>query len=99
MLRAPDLRRAACALALGVAAVALAPARARAVDDPACGTMLVPTHPGTLAYRLPHRFLRAGSDSVWLGATALARDRDYALDRVRGELRLLREATPGDTLR
>jgi hypothetical protein len=60
--------------------------------------MTLPLRPGALVYRLEHAFLRAGSDSAWTRGGALVRDRDYLLDPVRGELRLLRAEVPGDTV-
>src|SRR5258706_12776830 len=53
---------------------------------------------GVVLYRLPRGFLRAGSDSVTFGRIPLRRDLDYVLDPTRGELRLLRDPLPGDTL-
>jgi hypothetical protein len=67
-------------------------------SDPGCGVMRLALRPGVLAYRLPNEFLREASDSVWSRAFTLQRGRDYVIDAVRGELRLLRSETPGDTL-
>jgi hypothetical protein len=66
--------------------------------DPGCGVMVLALRPGALAYRLEHGFLREAGDSVWSRAFTLVRGRDYVLDAVRGELRLLRSELPGDTL-
>jgi hypothetical protein len=71
---------------------------ARATDDPSCGRMAVAVHAGTLVYRLPHAFLSPGSDSVRTATGVWVRDHDYALDMLHGELRLLREPVPGDTV-
>jgi hypothetical protein len=48
--------------------------------------------------RLPRGFLRAGSDSVWSRAGTWSAGRDYRLDPLRGDLRLLRLLAPGDTV-
>ncbi len=85
-------------LRLALAALACTPAVARAVDDPGCGRLAVPMQAGVVLYRLPRGFLRAGSDSVTFGRIPLRRDLDYVLDPTRGELRLLRDPLPGDTL-
>ncbi len=80
---------------------AAAPASAtwpRSVGDPACGLSIFVQQEGTVAYRLPQPFLRPGSDSVWTRAEVWRRGSDYALDETRGELRLLRQPLPGDTL-
>lgn len=82
-------------------AVLLVPAAAlpaRAVEPGGCGVMPVVARSGALVYRLPHTFLRTGSDSVWTRGGPLARDLDYALDRLRGELRLRRAPLEGETL-
>src|SRR5690349_12924086 len=73
-------------------------AAAGTIHDPSCGAMPVVLQSSTTVYRLPHTFVRAGSDTVRLRGAALRRGVDYALDPVRGELRLLRELAPGDTL-
>ncbi len=70
----------------------------RTVGDPACGVTLYVQQEGTVAYRLPQPFLRPGSDSVWTRLAPWRRGSDYALDETRGELRLLRQPVPGDTL-
>jgi hypothetical protein len=69
-----------------------------AVSDPSCGRMLVVTRAGGVLYPLAHPFLREGSDSVTAGGARWVAGRDYVLDRLRGELRLLREVAPGETL-
>lgn len=71
---------------------------ARAAESGGCGVMPVVARSGALVYRLPHTFLRAGTDSVWTRSGALARDLDYALDRLHGELRLRRAPLEGETL-
>ncbi|MBI1798667.1 MAG: hypothetical protein HYR73_03160 [Candidatus Eisenbacteria bacterium] len=83
----------ACGLMLTAAAT-----RAHA-GDPACGVMMVVPRAGALVISLPHTFIRAHSDSVWSSRGAWRSGADYSLDRLRGELRLLREAAPGETLR
>src|SRR5439155_9828251 len=80
------------------AALFVGAAGAGAESDPSCGRMPVVPREGTLVYRLPHAFLRPGSDSVRVGAAVWRRDADYALNPLRGELRLLRDPIPGDTL-
>jgi hypothetical protein len=70
----------------------------RAVEDPACGVTTFVQREGTVAYRLPQPFVRPGSDSVWTRVAGWRRGADYALDETRGELRLLRQPVPGDTL-
>ena len=66
--------------------------------DPSCfTTALVPT-PGVAVMRLPRGFIRTGSDSVWSRAGAWTPGRDYRLDPLRGDLRLLRMLAPGDTV-
>lgn len=84
-----------------VLALALVPAAGHAgpwVHDPACGVTGLVMRPGQMSYRLPHPFVRAGSDSAWTRLGGLRRGTDFVLDLVRGELRLLREPVPGDTL-
>ncbi len=68
------------------------------VRDPACGVAPLVMRSGTLVYRLPHPFVRAGSDTVRTRGGLLVRGRDYVLDPLRGELRLLHEPAVGDTL-
>ena len=70
----------------------------RAAGDPSCGAISVALQPGVAIYRLPHAFLRAGGDSARTATATWRRGVDYALDMTRGELRLMRNATPGDTL-
>ena len=83
---------------LGAASSGGRAARAATVADPGCGTMRLVLQPNTPEYRLSHAFLRAGSDTVRIHGVALRRGTDYALDAMRGQLRLLREVVPGDTL-
>ncbi len=95
------MRHAALATGLALAlAVSATPATgaASAVRDPACGVCVLVTRPGTLIYRLPHGFVRAGSDSVTARTRRLERGHDYLLDALRGDLRLLREPVAGETL-
>ena len=87
-------------LALAAAVLtASAPSIARAAEDPSCAEWRIAVAANTVIYPLPRTYLRAGSDSVWIGETALESGRDYALDLLRGELRLLRTPLVGDTLR
>jgi hypothetical protein len=86
------------ALLLGGPGPTATPAPPLELRDPGCGTLIVVQRPDALVYRLPHTFLRAGSDSVWSRAGAWRRGTDYVLEPLRGELRLLRPPAPGDTL-
>jgi hypothetical protein len=94
-------------------ATAAAPARAAATSpalpppaagekpaqrDPSCTVFPIVPTAGVAVMRLPRGFIRAGSDSVWSRAGGWVRDRDYRLDRLRGDLRLLRAWVPGETL-
>jgi len=81
----------------GASALATA-AWPRTVGDPACGVSTFVQQEGTVSYRMPQPFIRPGSDSVWTRAATWHRGSDYALDETRGELRLLRQPLPGDTL-
>jgi hypothetical protein len=68
------------------------------VADPSCGEFTLVARPGVGVYSLPHAFIRAGTDSIWTASRGFARGSDYVIDRLRGQLRLLHEAIPGDTL-
>ena len=68
------------------------------VWDPGCGVVPVVQQGGTVLYPLPRPFLKRGSDSVRTASREWTRGADYALDRTRGILRLLREPVPGETL-
>ena len=90
-------------IGVGIAALAwclLAGATACVADmpDPGCGTMVLAPRPGALTLALPHDFLLESADSVWSARGAWREGSDYRLDRTRGELRLLRESMPGETL-
>ena len=83
----------------GLAVLALAGAAAAGtLSDPGCGVTAFPARPDAVVYRLPHTFVRAGSDSVWTRGGAWRRGADYLLDPLRGELRVLRQPAPGETL-
>jgi hypothetical protein len=71
---------------------------AREWTDPSCGTTAVVGGATQNRFRLPHTFVRAGSDSAWTRAGSWTRGRDYVLDALRGDLRLLRTLAPGETL-
>ena len=71
---------------------------AHAAEDPSCGTMAVVMRPSALVYRLPRTFLRAGSEHVRFHSGIWQAGTDYVFDPLRGELRLLREPIPGDTV-
>jgi hypothetical protein len=73
-------------------------APATSVSDPGCGVSVLVPNLHTVAYRLPHNFLRPGSDSVWTREATWRRGVDYGIDLAHGELRLLREPVPGDTV-
>jgi len=90
------VRRGATLLAL-LAGLA-APARAAGWSDPSCGVTPVVGSATQNRFRIPHTFLRAGSDSAWTSTRPWVRGRDYALDLLRGDLRLLSPLAPGETL-
>jgi hypothetical protein len=73
------------------------PAAAQA-HDPGCGVTPIVVVAGEGHYALPHGFIRVRSDSVWTRRGPLVRDRDYVLDRLRGDLRVLASTVPGETL-
>lgn len=105
--RAGAERRAILAAAAALT-LALAPASASArsfvvpadsLTAPGARTYLVALLPLRLAYRLPDAFLAEDGDSAWIAGRPLTRDTEYALDRARGEIRVLASYTPGETLR
>lgn len=65
---------------------------------PGCGVQVLVGAPSQNRYRLAHPFLRAGSDSLWTRRATWARGRDYLLDPLRGEIRVLTTLVPGETL-
>lgn len=67
--------------------------------QPGCGVLLLPMRSGQVTYTVGRTFIHEDSDSAWTGSGGLVRGRDYVLDRIRGELRLLREPVEGDTIR
>lgn len=67
-------------------------------SDPSCGVTPIVGSLTQNRFRLPHTFLRAGSDSAWTTARAWVRGTDYSLDPLRGDLRLLAPLAPGETL-
>ena len=87
---------------VGAAAVLLALSLARgvgaAVQDPGCGRFEIVMRAATPLYRLPHAFLRPGSDSAWVRSRPWKRGTDYVLDATRGVLRVLGDPVPGDTI-
>ncbi|MCC6650832.1 MAG: hypothetical protein IT348_06755 [Candidatus Eisenbacteria bacterium] len=86
-------------LAAAALCVALAPPSVAAVvPDPGCGVATLALQEGVRRYRLPHAFVRAGSDSLWTRARALVRGTDYLIDPLRGDLRLLFDSAPGESL-
>lgn len=78
----------------------LLPAAAQASEarDPGCGVTRIVAVSGAVTYRLPHGFVRAGSDSLWTRARTWVRGKDYLLDALRGDVRVLASLTPGETL-
>ena len=90
--------RSASIVVLACLAGSAAGSVARGAEDPSCGTMIVVMRPDALVYRLPRTFLRAGSERVRFHADTLRTGEGYVLDALRGELRLLRDPVPGDTL-
>ena len=88
--------RARCLLAAWLLAAVAGSASAQ--GDPACSTEPFVLAPGADHVTLAHGFVRDGTDSVWTRRGGLRRDRDYVLDRLRGELRLLASTAPGETL-
>jgi hypothetical protein len=94
------VRRGALPFALFTALVAALVATAHAAEwsDPSCGVTPVIGSASQNRFRLPHTFLRAGSDSVWTRHGTWLRGRDYVLDALRGDLRLLIPLAPGETL-
>ncbi len=92
----PLIARGAAALALLFALASTV--HAAVVRDPACGDAVFVVGEGARRFRLPHIALRAGSDSVWTARGALVRGRDYLLDPLRGDLRVLVALAPGESL-
>ncbi len=92
------MRRGAGGLALALVLAAGPPAHAGAWSDPSCGVMTFVGGPSLNRVRLPHTFVRAGSDSVWTRARPWVRGKDYVLDAMRGDLRLLSTLAPGESL-
>lgn len=74
------------------------PGPARADDPSGRTTSILVQRSSQVVYRLGRTFLFAGSDSVWSSSRPWVRGQDYALDPLRGDLRLLRTVTPGETL-
>lgn len=85
-------------VSLGVVAAVATTSVASAASDPTCFTSAMVPTPGTAVMRLPRSFLRAGSDSVWSRAGQWEAGRDYRLDRLSGDLRLIRAIAPGETV-
>jgi len=96
------VRRGASRLAAMLAAASLAawasPGRVAAWTDPSCGTTVLVGSATQNRFRMPHTFVRAGSDSAWTRQRTWVRGRDYVLDAMRGDLRLLATLAPGETL-
>jgi len=90
----------ACVLALAIV-LGGAPRAARAdvvASEPGCGVMTLALRPGVGGYTLPHAFLKAGTDSAWTHEGRWQAGIDYALDPVRGELRVLRNLALPESL-
>lgn len=88
------MRIAVAMLVVGLASIG----PSHAAEDPSCQTTPIVQRPAQVVYRLGRTFLVAGSDSVWSAVRPWVRGQDYALDALRGDLRLLRAASPGETL-
>jgi hypothetical protein len=87
------------AFAGSLVALVVARGGARAEQrDPSCFTVPLIAHEGVAVQRLPRGFLRAGSDSLWSRDGGWMRGRDYRIDRLTGDVRLLRFLAPGDTV-
>lgn len=97
--RTSRLRRRAQVARVLVLALLVSPGAARATQrDPSCFTVPLVAREGLAVQRLPRGFLRAGSDSLWSRDGAWVRGRDYRIERLTGDVRLLRFLAPGDTL-
>ncbi|MEO5618444.1 MAG: hypothetical protein ABIS67_11775, partial [Candidatus Eisenbacteria bacterium] len=66
--------------------------------DPACGPLTIVQVQDVVIYRLPRAFLTAVADSARTPHRVLRAGSDYLVDRLRGELRLLRFSVPGESL-
>jgi hypothetical protein len=91
-------RRWALVAALVLALAAWLALCASASSAPGCGEVTLVPRSGALVFSLSHTFIRAGSDTLWSVRGTWRPDTDYVLDRVRGELRLLRQPAAGETL-
>jgi len=87
-----------CGVLLLLAARLATAAPAAPQRDPSCAVIAVEPTPGAAVLRLPRGFLRSGSDSVWTRSGPWLAGRDYRLDRLTGDLRVLRSLAPGETL-
>jgi hypothetical protein len=92
------LRRWALAGAIAAASEGARDARAAEVGDPSCFVEAIVPTPGVAVIRLSRNFLRAGSDSLWTRTGPWLAPRDYRLDRLTGDVQLLRPLVPGETL-
>ena len=76
-----------------------APLRAQTTaGDPSCGVFALAHGAGGAHWTLPHGFVRAGSDSLWTRNGTLVRGHDYIIDRLRGDVRVLRVLAADETL-
>ena len=97
-MRSVHSRRLALAIVLAGTVSRVAPVGATATDDPSCGTLSIVEDANIAIYRLPHAFLTQAADSATSRRFTSRAGRDYIVDRLRGELRLLRSPMPGETL-
>ena len=66
--------------------------------DPGCGALTIVQAQDVVIYRLPRSFLTSVADSARTPRRVLREGSDYLVDRLRGELRLLRFPVPGESL-
>lgn len=97
-MRTVPSQRLALAMLLAGTLARILPAHAAATDDPGCGTLTIVEDANAAIYRLPHAFLTQVADSATSRRFTSRAGRDYVVDRLRGELRLLRAPMPGETL-
>jgi hypothetical protein len=92
----PAIARCGGLLVLAAHVAAAAPAAPQ--RDPSCVVVAVVPTPGAAVVRLPRGFVRAGSDSLWSNSGPWLAGRDYRLDRLTVDVRVLRPLAPGETL-
>jgi len=67
-------------------------------SDPGCGLLTLVQAQDAVIYRLPRSFLTAVAESAHTPHRTLFAGRDYLVEPLRGELRLLRAPVPGESL-